>query len=124
MTVKLDMSKAYDRVEWSFIGVVMKALDFIEEWIKLVVSCISSMSYSIFINGQLGKAFVPFRELRQGDQLSSYLFLTCVEGLNLLINSIERRGVIQGLMVASGGMSISHLFFADNSILFCKATRE
>lgn len=46
------------------------------------------------------------------------------EGLSALINSAESRGVIQGLAVTRGGTSINHLFFANDSILFCKATKE
>lgn len=64
MVVKLDMSKVYDKVEWSFIEEVMKALGFNERWIQLIISCISSVSYSIFVNGRPENFFVPLRGLR------------------------------------------------------------
>lgn len=55
MTVKLDMSKAYDIVKWPYLKVIMKAIDLKEPWIKLVMSCASTVSYSIFVNGKLGE---------------------------------------------------------------------
>lgn len=90
--MKLDMSKAYDRVEWSFIEVALKALGFRERWIRLLMSCIRSVTYSILINGQTRRYFAPSRGLRQGDPLSPYIFLICVESLTSLINMVERRG--------------------------------
>lgn len=121
MIVKLDISKAYDQVEQSFIEVKMKSLCFGERWVQLVTSCISSVSYSIVINGQPGKIFVPSRGLRQGDPLSSYLFLMCAESFSSLINNVERRGEIQGLLVVRRGTSINYLLFAYDSILFFRA---
>lgn len=64
MVVKLDMSKVYDRVEWSYIEAVMKALSFQEKWIKLIMACISSFSFSTLINGSSSKHFFPLRGLR------------------------------------------------------------
>lgn len=78
----------------------------------------------MLVNGRPGSNFLPSRELRQGNPLSLYLFLFCAEGLSSLINSAEERGEINGLTVKKGGTSISHLFFGDDSIMFCKVTKE
>ncbi|XP_042962523.1 uncharacterized protein LOC122296793 [Carya illinoinensis] len=124
MAVKLDMSKAYDRIEWVFLEAVMKKLGFCERWTSLIMKCVSSVTYSVLINGQPGEKFSPSRGLRQGDLLSPYLLILCAEGLSYLLNNAERMGVIRGVKVIRGGTSINHLLFADNCILFGRATME
>ena len=90
MAVKLDMSKAYNRVKWGFIEKVMERMGFHERWIALVMHCISTISYSILMNGVAYGSIIPTRGLRQGDPLSLYLFLLCTNGLSSLINNAAR----------------------------------
>ena len=121
MAVKLDMSKAYDRVEWKFIEEVMRRMGFHERWIGWIMRCITTVSYSIIINGEAHGSIVPSRELRQGDLLSSYLFLLCTEAFSALIEEANNNNALTGISICRGSLKVTHLFFADDSLLFYKA---
>lgn len=86
------------------------------------MTCISSVSFSIMINGHSKGNFSPSRGLRQGDPLSPYLFLLCSEGFTSLINSAENSNLLSGIIISKKAHPISHLLFADDSILFFNAT--
>lgn len=123
-TLKLDMSKAYDKVEWGFIQVVMHGLGFHAKWVDLIMNCISTTTYSVRINGISGKSFTPTRGLRQGDPFSPFLFLSCSEGLSSLIRLAMQEGRMKGVKASRQGLTISHLLFTYDSILFRLATVE
>ena len=121
MALKLDMSKAYDRVEWDFLERAMVHLGFAGSFVAAIMSCIKSVSYSILLNGVPGRTIKPSRGLRQGDPLSPYLFLLCAIGLQGLLHKAESDGAIRGVSICRNGPRVSHLFFADDSVLFCHA---
>ncbi|KAL5567823.1 hypothetical protein UlMin_024398 [Ulmus minor] len=124
LALKLDMAKAFDRVEWSFVQGIMLKLGFSEVWTKKVMACVTSVSYSVLINGAKFGQLFPTRGLRQGDPLSPYLFLLCAEGLSSLFHHFEAAGRIQGMRCGQNGPIISHLFFADDSLLFSEASTD
>ncbi|XP_030502854.2 uncharacterized protein LOC115718027 [Cannabis sativa] len=122
VALKLDMSKAYDRVEWSYLHAVMLQMGFAERWVRLIMFCVSSVSYSIMHDGHRMRPILPSRGIRQGDPLSTYLFIICAEGFSALIKKFESQHLLQGCRVAHGAPSITHMLFADDNYLFCQAT--
>jgi hypothetical protein len=121
MALKLDMSKAFDRVEWGYLEAVMQELGFDARWVHLLMTCVRTVSYSVLINGQPYGAIIPTRGIRQGDPLSPYFFIMCAEGLSSLLHKAELDRQITELPIVRGGLRLNHLFFADDSLLFCKA---
>ncbi|KAH1129370.1 hypothetical protein J1N35_000748 [Gossypium stocksii] len=122
--LKLDMSKAYDRVEWDFLAGMMSRLGFHTDWIILIMHCVCSVSYTVGLNGERSDWFSPSRGLRQGDPLSPYLFLLCVEGFSTLLHEANQKGLMRGTFIGRERLSINHLFFADDCILFGDASEE
>ncbi|KAF7147810.1 hypothetical protein RHSIM_Rhsim03G0079300 [Rhododendron simsii] len=124
VALKLDMSKAYDRVEWGFLEAIMRKMGFTEVWIRWIMGCISSVSYSLLLDGQVSGYIQPSRGLRQGDPLSPYLFLLCAKGLSEMFRNAEVQRLIHGVIICRDGPHISHLLFADDTVVFCKAKRS
>ena len=122
--LKLDMSKAYDRVEWNFLEEIMHRMGFCDKWTTWIMSCIKTVTYSFNVNGEVREYVRPERGIRQGDPLSPYLFLICSEGLTNLIQKAAGERKITGMKICRGGPAITHLLFADDVIIFSKADPE
>ena len=118
------MMKAYDRVEWHYLQAIMLKLGFCMEFVRLVMKCVTSVRFSIRVNGELLPFFTPSRGLRQGCPASPYLFLLCAEGLTSLLNHFGGLRVDKGIRVSYRSPWINHLLFADDSLIFMQAKVE
>lgn len=121
--LKLDISKAYDRVEWDFLKCTMLKLGFSSKLVLLIMNCITTASFSVVINGMVSGLIQPQRGLRQGCPLSPYLFILCAEVFSNLLMKAEEQKCIQGLRFGKD-LTISHLLFADDSLIFVRAAVE
>uniref|UniRef100_A0A803Q6P7 Reverse transcriptase domain-containing protein n=1 Tax=Cannabis sativa TaxID=3483 RepID=A0A803Q6P7_CANSA len=124
MALKLEMSKAYDKVEWPFIEAVLLQMGFDRRVISLIMFCVSTVRYKITHGGHSMGPINPERGLRQGDPLSPYLFLICAEGFSSLLKAFERHHRIFGIRVAKSAHVVSHMLFTDDSYVYCKAKEE
>jgi hypothetical protein len=120
--VKLDMMKAYDRVEWHYLQAIMLKLGFSQDFVRLIMKCVTSVRFTVRANGHMLPMFIPSRRLRQGDPMSPFLFLLCGEGFTTLMNLFGGNYVDRGIRVSPRSPWINHLLFVDYSLIFMKAS--
>ncbi|XP_019191194.1 PREDICTED: uncharacterized protein LOC109185694 [Ipomoea nil] len=113
MILKLDMTKAYDRMDWGCITNVLKRLALCQKWIELVSGTINNIWYSVVVNGESKGFFHSSRGLRQGDPLSPSLFILAAELFSRLLS--QKRSLFSQPM---GSPGINHLAFADDMVIF------
>lgn len=121
MILKIDLEKAYDRINWSFLTNTLKDFNFPEKWVELIMNCVMYTSMSILWNGSPLPDFKPTRGLRQGDPLSPYLFVLCMEKLSHMIHMAVEERKWKGLRASKNGPNITHLFYADDLMIFAEA---
>jgi hypothetical protein len=120
--LKIDLSKAYDKVSWLYIGLLLTQLGFKVPFINWVMSCISTVSFVVLINGETLGFFNYERGLRQGCLLSSLLFLLIVEGIDREIENAKLQGGFQGITITPT-LRLSRLLFDEDMIIFCNGLR-
>ena len=121
---KLDLSKAYDRVDWRFLEQVMQKMGFADQWVMWIMTCVTSVRYCVNLNGALSGSFAPTSGLRQGDPLSPFLFIFVAGGLAAILKQVVRTRSFTPVRVCPRAPGISHLLFADDTLLFFRATKQ
>ncbi|XP_062109433.1 uncharacterized protein LOC133820653 [Humulus lupulus] len=115
---KIDFTKSYDCVDWGFLDSVMKKKGFGDLWRRWIRGCLSSTSFSIFLNGHPRGKFKGSRGLRQGDSLSPFLFTLVADVLGRMIDTAKSKSAFRGFSVGKDNMDVSHLQFVDDTIFF------
>ena len=118
------MSKGYDRLSWNFIEAIFQKLGFSQQWIQLVMQCVTTVTYSILANGAPTEKFKPNCGIRQGDPLSPYILIICTNILSCMLQKLEDSGMLKGVAINKGGLPISHLMFTDDIIIFFKVANQ
>jgi hypothetical protein len=122
--LKIDMMKAYDRIEWAYLHGCLHKLGLASSWITTVMRCVTSARYAVKVNGDLTSPVVPSRGIRQGDPINPYLFLLCTEGLSCLLHKKDGLRGLQGIRNGRTCPSISHLLFVDDNIFFARSDQQ
>lgn len=122
--LKIDLSKAYDHLSWNFSELVLQKTGFSQPWINIIMQCVSTVTYSILINGAPTVSFRPSQGIRQGDPLSSYLFILCVNILSCMLLDMEGKGLVQGIELRKGEIPITRMFFVDSILIFMKINKQ
>eukprot|EP00253_Pinus_taeda_P028277 PITA_28277 len=118
MMIKLDLSKAYDRLSWRYLRAVLEAYEFEKRWIEWIFSMISTPIFSILVNGNPTRTFNASRGIREGDPISPFLFILPAEGLGRIIKREIRKKKIRGLKPRGKNLAITHQQFVDDIMLF------
>ena len=121
---KLDIEKAYDNVNWEFLMFLLQQCGFFEKWRRWIRCCISTVKFSILINGSPFDFLRSSKGLRQSDHLSPFLFDIVMEALSRMLVAATAAGQFSGFTVGNvtgSLMTVSHLLFTDDTLVFCDA---
>ena len=122
MTIKVDLEKAYDRLNWYFIFYTLQQTGLRIHFSRLIMECVNSCSMNILWNGEVTEEFFPGSGIRQGDPLSPYIFVLCIEHLSHDITQAVADGNWKPIQLAKHKTPLTHLFFADDLLLFAEAS--
>jgi len=114
---EMGLEKAYDHVNWDFLLYMLRRCGFRGKWCSWIAHCISSVRFSMLINGSPNDFFSSSRRLRQGDPLSPLLFVFVMEALSRMISTAVSGGLLESFKVGNANYSL--LLFADDTLIFC-----
>ena len=115
---KIDVEKAYNHVNWDFLLYMLKRCGFGAKWCLWISLCISSVRFSVLVNGSLKGFFDSFQGFRKGDPLSPLLFVFVIEALSRMLSAGINDGLLEDFKV--GNVTVSHLLFTNDTLIFCK----
>ncbi|TYK29463.1 LINE-1 retrotransposable element ORF2 protein [Cucumis melo var. makuwa] len=113
--IKLDIEKAFDKLNWRFIDFVLMKKGYPIKWRRWIKACISSVQYSIIINGRPRGKIQPSRGIRQGDPISPFIFVLAMDYISRMLDSMGEN--IKGVRMKDN-LNLTHLLFADDILLF------
>lgn len=122
MIMEIDLQKAYDSLDWGFLESILLACNFPTPLVNLIMFSLKESRISVLWNGEKVAPFEVGRGLRQGDPLAPYLFILAMEVLSWEIQEEVRKGTWAPFKASRGGTGVSHLFFADDLMLFSEAS--
>lgn len=117
--IKVDLRKAFDSINWSFLKSMLQRLNFPDQFIQWIMQCVTITTYSIALNGGLNGLFKGAKRLRQGDPLSPFLFVICLEYFSRLLKKATTDSDFN-FHLRCGLDGITHLAFADDLMLFAR----
>lgn len=102
----------------------MFRMGFKGSWVDKIMDCVQTVKHVVKCNSILSDSITSARGLRQGEPLSPYLFLFCMEALSKMLLNAQNNGLMRGIRVCQNSIRINHLFFADDALLFIRNKRE
>ena len=124
MAIKVDLEKAYDRLNWSFIFETLQLAGILTQLSRFIMECVTTTTMSMLWNGEVTETFSSERGIRQGDPLSPYIFVLCIERLSHGIAQAVKEGNWKPIRLTKRGTPLTHLFFADDLLLFTEASLD
>ncbi|KAA0051609.1 LINE-1 retrotransposable element ORF2 protein [Cucumis melo var. makuwa] len=114
--IKIDLEKAFDKISWNFIDFMLKKKNLSKKWGDWIKTCISTVQYSILINGKPRGRIKPKRGIRQGDPISHLIFVLAMDYLSCILKHLENSNKIKGVLI--NDINLIHLLFANDILLF------